>query len=54
MTKKIYLEAFKKCPGSLRFPLLFDVNRHIVYAMRSSGLGYSGIERFTSFINMPR
>ena len=22
MTKKIYLETFKKCPGSLRFPLL--------------------------------
>ena len=22
MTEKIYLENFKKCPGSLRFPLL--------------------------------
>ena len=22
VTKKIYLETFKKCPGSLRFPLL--------------------------------
>ena len=32
----------------------FGVNRHIVYAMRSSGLGYSAIERFTSFKNMPR
>ena len=32
----------------------FDVNCHIAYAMRSSGLGYSGIERFISFMNMPR
>lgn len=32
----------------------FDINRRIVYTMRSCGLGYSGIERFTSFMNMPR
>ena len=25
MTKKIYLETFKKCPGSLYFPLLFSL-----------------------------
>ena len=28
----------------------FDINRQIVYTMRSCGLGYSGVERFTSFI----
>ena len=25
MTKKIYLKTFKKCPGSLHFPLLLQV-----------------------------
>ena len=26
MTKKIYLETLKKCPGSLHFPLLLSKN----------------------------
>ena len=25
MTKKIYLETFEKCPGSVYFPILFQV-----------------------------
>ena len=29
MTKKIYLETFEKCPGSLHFTLLnFDIREH--------------------------
>ena len=32
----------------------FDINRRMIYAMRSCGLGYSGIKRFKSFMNMPR
>ena len=27
MTKKIYLETLKKCPGSLHFPLLLNKPR---------------------------
>ena len=32
----------------------FDVNRRIVYTMRSCGQGYAGLENFTSFMNMPK
>ena len=31
----------------------YDVNRRITYAMRSCVLGYSGLENFTTFMNMP-
>ena len=37
MTKKIYLEAFEKCPGSLHFPLLkTHLNPVIVQHIRRS------------------
>ena len=32
----------------------YDVNRRIVYAMRSIGHGHSGIEKFSSLMNMPK
>ena len=32
MTKKIYLEALKKCPGSLHFPLLLTVVKHKTFS----------------------
>ena len=32
----------------------FDVNRRIVYTMRSCGQGYAGLEKFTSLMNMPK
>ena len=32
----------------------FDINNRIVYAMRSCGQGFSGIEKFTSLMNMPK
>ena len=31
----------------------FDINRRVVYAMRSIGQGYSSIVKFTALINMP-
>ena len=31
----------------------FEVNRRMVYAMRACGNGYSGIEKFTTLMNMP-
>ena len=32
----------------------YDINNRIVYAMRSCGQGFSGIEKFTSLIDMPK
>ena len=32
----------------------FDVNKRIVYAMRSCGQGYSGISTFSTLMDMPR
>ena len=32
----------------------FDVNRRIVYTMGACGQGYAGIEKFTTFMNMPK
>lgn len=32
----------------------YDINRRIVYAMRSLGQGHTGIEKFTTLMNMPR
>ena len=32
----------------------FDVNKRIVYSMRSCGQGYSGMERFLAFMNLPK
>ena len=32
----------------------FDVNKRLVYTMRSLGQGYSGIKTFTSLMNMPQ
>ena len=32
----------------------FDINKRIVYTMRSLGQGYSGIKRFTSLMDMPQ
>ena len=32
----------------------FDVNNRIVYAMRACGQGYSGIETFTTLMDMPK
>ena len=31
----------------------FDINLRIVYTMRACGLGYAGIQNFTSLMNMP-
>ena len=38
---------------SKRIPHGFDVNRRLVYAMRSIGQGHSSIERFCAHMNMP-
>lgn len=32
----------------------YDINNRIVYSMRSIGQGYSGVEKFTMLMNMPR
>ena len=32
----------------------YDVNRRMVYVMRSIGQGHTGIEKFTTLMNMPR
>ena len=32
----------------------FDVNNRIVYTMRTMGHGHSGVEKFTSLMNMPK
>ena len=31
----------------------FDVNRRIIYSMRSIGQGYAGLEKFTTTMNLP-
>jgi len=31
----------------------FDINRRIIYTMRNLGQGYSGLQKFTTFMNMP-
>ena len=38
---------------SLKQQYSFDVNKRLVYAMRSCGQGFSGMEGFTSLMNMP-
>ena len=32
----------------------FEVNRRMVYAMRACGQGFTGVERFATFLNMPK
>jgi len=32
----------------------YDVNRRIIYTMRSIGQGYSSLRKFTAFMNMPQ
>ena len=32
----------------------FDVNKRIIYTMHACGQGYSGIEKFTSLMNIPK
>ena len=32
----------------------FDVNKRIIYAMRSCGQGHAGIDTFTTLMNMPK
>ena len=31
----------------------FDINRRMIYTMRNLGHGYSGVKKFTTFMNMP-
>ena len=31
----------------------FDINRRMIYTMRNLGQGYSGIQKFTTYMNMP-
>ena len=31
----------------------FDINRRLVYSMRSCGIGYNGLELFSHLMNMP-
>ena len=31
----------------------FDINRRVIYSMRSCGQGFSSIEKFTTLMNMP-
>ena len=31
----------------------FEVNQRVLYVMKSCGQGYAGIEKFTTFMNMP-
>ena len=32
----------------------FEANLRMVYAMRSNGIGFSGLEKFCSLINLPK
>ena len=32
----------------------FEVNKRVVYSMRSGGQGYSGIQKFCPLMNMPK
>ena len=46
-----FLENFytsKECGKS------YDINRRIIYSMRSCGQGFSSIEKFTALMNMPK
>ena len=46
-------EFEKRFYTSERCGSAFEVNQRVTYAMRSCGQGYAGIEKFTTFMNMP-
>ena len=50
----------KSCDYSYKFytsriaDKTFDINRRMIYSMRTIGQGYSALEQFTAIMNMPR
>ena len=48
--KKINYYTSKTCSGRKTF----DVNNKIIYSMRACGQGFSGLEKFTSLMNIPK
>ena len=48
--KKIEFYTSKTCSGRKTF----DVNNRIIYSMRAWGQGFSGLEKFTSLMNIPK
>ena len=41
-------------PQGRRYDNTFDINTRAAYSMRTIGQGYSGLEIFTSLMNLPK